>query len=137
MPARSRNPVMSDAHLPDGRRRWTSLIIMAGAAAVFAGDAVAQQDRSAQPPVERRTAPGWRPDTAIPEKIEPSVPDEGSGSSSPRAPLSDELSRSGGVIKPPDMDPHIKQPVPDTGPQSMPVIPPPGTPGGNPEIKPK
>ena len=50
---------------------------------------------------------------------------------------SSDLSRSGGVIKPPaDVDPQMKQTPPSSG-DRMPVIPPPGTPGGNPEVKPK
>lgn len=40
--------------------------------------------------------------------------------------LSRELSRTGGVIHPPPI-----------GRASTPVIPPPGTPGGNPDVKPK
>jgi hypothetical protein len=63
--------------------------------------------------------------------------DEGvSGSSS--GSLSHELSQSGGVIHPPaNPDPGLTKPAPDLGPHSMPVIPPPGTPGGNPDVKPK
>ena len=50
---------------------------------------------------------------------------------------SSELSRSGGVIKPPaDVDPQMKQTPPSSG-DRMPVIPPPGTAGGNPSVKPK
>jgi hypothetical protein len=50
--------------------------------------------------------------------------------------LSDELSRSKGVICPPaEVDPSIS--VPPTGGGVMPVIPPPGTPGGDPTIIPK
>jgi hypothetical protein len=51
--------------------------------------------------------------------------------------LSSELNRSGGVITPPSgVDPGIKETPPPTG-STMPVIPPPGTPGGNPAVKPK
>jgi hypothetical protein len=51
--------------------------------------------------------------------------------------LSNELSRSGGVITPPaGVDTEMKQTPPPSG-STMPVIPPPGTPGGNPAIKPK
>ncbi len=51
--------------------------------------------------------------------------------------LSSDLNRSGGVITPPaEIDPGIKQTPPATG-STMPVIPPPGTPGGNPVVKPK
>ena len=52
--------------------------------------------------------------------------------------LSEQLSRSGGVIQPPpQVDRKIEAPTPDPGAQSMPVIPPPGTPGGDPTVKPK
>ena len=50
--------------------------------------------------------------------------------------LSDKLARSDGVICPPDhVDPQIKAPTPQGG--SMPVIPPPGSPGGDPNVHPK
>jgi hypothetical protein len=50
--------------------------------------------------------------------------------------LSDELSRSKGVICPPaGVDPGIS--VPAVGGGVMPVIPPPGTPGGDPSVIPK
>ncbi|HEX3419257.1 MAG TPA: hypothetical protein VHT21_23080 [Stellaceae bacterium] len=50
---------------------------------------------------------------------------------------SSDLNRSGGVITPPaGVDPEIKQTPPATG-STMPIIPPPGTPGGNPAVKPK
>jgi len=38
--------------------------------------------------------------------------------------LSEKLDQGGGVICPPDVDPAMKAPVPETG--KMPVIPPPG-----------
>jgi hypothetical protein len=49
--------------------------------------------------------------------------------------LSGQLGQSGGVICPPDMDPNINQPVPHQG--TMPIVPAPGTPGGNPNVQPK
>ena len=50
--------------------------------------------------------------------------------------LSDKLAKSNGVICPPDhVDPDMKQPTPPGGP--MPVIPPPGTPGGDQSVQPK
>jgi hypothetical protein len=55
--------------------------------------------------------------------------------------LSEQLDRSKGVIAPPastaNTDPGIVKPTPDTGASAMPVIPPPGTPGGNPNVQPK
>lgn len=49
--------------------------------------------------------------------------------------LSDKLDQGGGVICPPNVDPGIKRPAPETG--KMPVIPPPGSPGGDPKVQPK
>lgn len=50
--------------------------------------------------------------------------------------LSDQLAQSSGVICPPaHVDSDINHPAPPAG--SMPVIPPPGSPGGDPSIKPK
>jgi hypothetical protein len=47
---------------------------------------------------------------------------------------SSDLGRSGGVITPPaDVDPAMKQTPPPSA-DKMPVIPPPGTPRGNPAI---
>jgi hypothetical protein len=53
--------------------------------------------------------------------------------------LSEKLERSEGVITPPasGTDPGIVQPTPDTGETKMPVIPPPGTPGGDPNVRPQ
>jgi hypothetical protein len=51
---------------------------------------------------------------------------------------SEKLDKSGGVIKPSDnIDPKMQVAPPDPGPTSTPVIPPPGTPGGNPNVVPK
>jgi hypothetical protein len=83
------------------------------------------------------------PPTAQPSPLTPAepLPDAGSGTSSSQSDgdsLSDKLSRSGGVIQPPaNADPGIHQPTPNPGAQRMPVIPPPGTPGNAPEVKPK
>jgi len=89
------------------RRIW----LIAAALAAFAAPAIA-----AERPAEQPSQPAEPP---------------ASGSTS------SELSRSGGVIKPPgDVDPQMKQTPPSAG-DRMPVIPPPGTPGGNPSVKPK
>jgi hypothetical protein len=51
--------------------------------------------------------------------------------------LSEQLARTEGVICPPaDVDSDIKAPTPPTG-NNMPVIPPPGSPGGDQSIRPK
>ena len=52
--------------------------------------------------------------------------------------LSERLDRNSGVIHPPaGVDPGIAVPAPDPNPHSTPVIPPPGTQGGNPSVQPK
>ena len=50
---------------------------------------------------------------------------------------SSDLRRSGGVIAPPaDVDPQMRRMPPPSG-DPMPVVPPRGTPGGDPSVKPK
>jgi hypothetical protein len=50
--------------------------------------------------------------------------------------LSEKLARTDGVIcPPPDLDPDIRAPAPGGG--RTPVIPPPGSPGGDPSVRPK
>jgi hypothetical protein len=52
--------------------------------------------------------------------------------------LGEQLSRSKGLIKPPDgLDAGIEAPAPQPNPGTTPVIPPPGTPGGDPSAEPK
>jgi hypothetical protein len=66
----------------------------------------------------------------------PAAPETGNGK--PDEPLSDRLSRSQGVIKPPEnVDSGIHAPAPEPNPGTTPVIPPPGTPGGDPNVQPK
>jgi hypothetical protein len=45
------------------------------------------------------------------------------------------LDDTAAVICPPDVDPAMKAPTPKTGDKA--VIPPPGSPGGNPSVQPK
>lgn len=64
----------------------------------------------------------------------PEAPSPGSGGSD--EPLSDKLDRQHGVIRPPSgIDPEMTRQPPAAG--KMPVIPPPGTPGGEPGVEPK
>jgi hypothetical protein len=48
---------------------------------------------------------------------------------------SDKLARTDGVLCPPNVDSDIRTPAPDAG--TMRVIPPPGTPGGKSDVRPK
>ena len=79
--------------------------------------------------------------------LQPAVAQDQPSSSGPTPPktdvtgkgtLSDKLSDTNGVIHPTtNVDPKINKPAPVPNPNSMPVIPPPGTPGGNPNVQPK
>ena len=61
---------------------------------------------------------------------------ETKGSASDNESVSEKLARTDGVICPPaGLDPDIRAPAP--GESNMPVIPPPGTPGGDPDVRPK
>jgi hypothetical protein len=56
----------------------------------------------------------------------------------PNKSTSEQLKDSEGVIKPPpEVDPHISKPPPKDEGNKMPVIIPPGEPGGDPTIQPK
>jgi hypothetical protein len=64
------------------------------------------------------------------------VAPEGSTTGQSREPLGDKLAKSDGVLCPPSgVDPEMRAPTPDTG--NTPVIPPPGSPGGDPSVRPK
>ncbi len=64
------------------------------------------------------------------------VAPEGKTTGQRAEPLGDKLARSDGVLCPPaGIDPEIRAPTPDGG--KTPVIPPPGSPGGDPSIRPK
>jgi hypothetical protein len=53
-----------------------------------------------------------------------------------REPLGDKLAKSDGVLcPPPGIDPAMPAHTPNTG--NTPVIPPPGSPGGDPSVRPK
>ena len=61
---------------------------------------------------------------------------ETQGAAPPKDNPSDKLARTDGVIcPPPHLDPDIRAPAPGGG--KTPVIPPPGSPGGDPSVQPK
>jgi hypothetical protein len=76
------------------------------------------------------------PTAAAPSRGTVTVPPDGTTTGQGSEPLSDKLTKSDGVLCPPaGVDPEIHAPTPDAG--NTPVIPPPGSPGGNPDIQPK
>jgi hypothetical protein len=94
---------------------------LVGALLLTASECVAQ----AQPPKAPETAP--QPPSETPDQKPPA-----------NESLDKKLDKNEGVLKPPSgVDPKIhKEPPADVG-DRMPVIVPPGEPGGNPNIQPK
>ncbi|MGO4386545.1 hypothetical protein AB4Y85_03325 [Microvirga sp. 2YAF29] len=88
------------------------------------------------PEVLQQQAPNMPPLQKMPlERVEPKEPAE-TGSTGGN--LSDKLQQSDGVIRPPQTaTPDIRVPAPVPEPGTTPVIPPPGSPGGDPQIQPK
>lgn len=66
-----------------------------------------------------------------PEKIAPADPNPAGGN------LSNRLSQQKGTITPPNVDPGLTVKPPRNSGATTPVIPPPGSPGGNPSVIPK
>jgi hypothetical protein len=108
--------------------------------------AAASSAASAQAPPTRATPPAptapvvtaRHGDCAPMQPVLPrgTIAPEGSTTGKPAEPLGDKLARSDGVLCPPaGVDPEIRAPTPDAG--NMPVIPPPGSPGGDPTVRPK
>ena len=95
------------------------------------------------PAATRENAPAAASASCAPTRVEPNQKGQGSTieprdstPSQANEPLGDKLARSDGVLcPPPGVDPEIRVLTPDRG--SMQVIPPPGSPGGDPTIRPK
>ena len=105
-------------------RTQNAVAVIATVAALSIPTAQAQLDRPVAPP-------------ALSQPLKPCPPSVGNNAASNESnTLSDQLSQSKGVICPPaGIDPGIS--VPPSGGGRTPVIPPPGTPGGDPSIQPK
>lgn len=110
-----------------------------GGVAVLAGALMAATAAAQAPPRTNPSAP--KAGLAAPDGCADSRATIGQGgevrtSKPDNQDLSERLARSNGVICPPEqVDPAIKAPTPQGG--SMPVIPPPGSPGGDTRVQPK
>jgi hypothetical protein len=112
-----------------------SCVLMAasGAAGAQAPPVPATPPAQTAPPAPGRTA-DCTPTKSLPQQG--SIAPQGTTTGQSSEPLGDKLARSDGVLCPPaGVDPQMRAPTPDTG--NMPVIPPPGGPGGDPTIRPK
>lgn len=120
------------------------LLPLAAAAALALTAAVETRPAAAQDAAPPATgAPAEIPPAgsvdAAPEQVDPGPPIGSPGDAADDSTLSDRLSESGGVIEPaqPGADPGMVRPPPDGGTATTPVIPPPGTPGGDPSVRPQ
>jgi hypothetical protein len=86
-----------------------------------------------QPAPPQQPHPTVAPPTASTPPPEQIAPPDGNVPGS----MSKKLSQTQGTLKPPAVDPGIQAPMPPHAQGTMPVIPPPGSPGGNPKVVPK
>jgi hypothetical protein len=104
--------------------RTATLIVTLVTGVAWSGLAAAQSNNPTQPPAQG---------TACPPDVQGSPPTVG-GTPTPN--LSDKLADSKGVICPPaGLDSDIRVPPPGGG--ELKVVPPPGSPGGDPTVQPR
>jgi len=112
-------------------------LLMVGLLLAASADAIAQAPPTpATPPQQTAPPPPQSPANceSMGSNGKRAQPDVTVGRSN--EPLGDKLAKSDGVLCPPSgVDPEIRAPTPDTG--KTPVIPPPGSPGGDPSLRPK
>jgi hypothetical protein len=115
-----------------------SILILSAILAAF-GPVHAQAPPAPVTPMADTAAPEpERPADCSPMKPSPRGPNASEGTTVGQGgeALGEKLAKSDGVLCPPSgVDPQMRAPTPDTG--STPVIPPPGSPGGNPNVQPK
>jgi hypothetical protein len=114
--------------------------MFASALIAASGAAVAQAPPSPATPPQQTAPPApQRPSDCTPtqtDHLRGTVNPDGTTTGQAGEPLSDKLAKSDGVLCPPSgVDPEMRAPTPDTG--KTPVIPPPGSPGGDPNVRPK
>jgi hypothetical protein len=103
--------------------------------ALLLGSGVAAGQEQPQVPPQQRP-PAVDPKACAPgDRLKPGAQNPSSPSATTGESLSDKLARTDGVICPPNVDPEIRAPTPGAG--KTPVIPPPGSPGGDPTVRPK
>ena len=112
-----------------------STTVLFGLLACIAMPCVAGAQNPQPAPPQVTHAPVAPPSSATPPPEQIAPPDRAAAPGNTT--LSDRLSQQQGTLKPPPVDPAIQVPVPARGQGTMPVIPPPGTPGGDQRVVPK
>jgi hypothetical protein len=112
-------------------------LILAASALMLSGAAHAQAPASpATPPPQTATPAAQVPANCAPMPPKGTGTKDGTTVGQSHEPLGDKLARFDGTLCPPsNVDPEIRAPTPEGG--KMPVIPPPGSPGGDPSVRPK
>jgi hypothetical protein len=116
----------------------TSLFISGVLIAVSGGAFAQAPPTPVTPPAQTAPPPVRGANNCAPTESTPqgNVAPQGTTTGQHTEPLGDKLARSDGVLcPPPGVDPAMRAPTPDTG--NTPVIPPPGSPGGDPTVRPK
>jgi hypothetical protein len=115
-----------------------SLSVSLSALLALTGLAFAQAPPTPATPPAKTATPAPPPDSSNNNNCAPhdtSAP-RGTTTGQSQEPLGDKLAKSNGVLCPPSgVDPEIRAPTPEGG--NTPVIPPPGSPGGDPTVRPK
>jgi hypothetical protein len=115
-----------------------SLFLLGMLVAAFSAASAQAPPSPATPPAQTAPPSPARVNdcAATPSTVPGTIAPQGTTTGQGGEPLSDKLARSDGVLCPPaGVDPQMRAPTPDAG--NMPIIPPPGSPGGDPTIRPK
>jgi hypothetical protein len=114
-------------------RLLLTCVIVAASGAAFAQAPPTPVTPPAQTAAPPRGANNCTPTESTPQG---NIAPQGATTGQRTEPLGDKLARSDGVLCPPaGVDPEMHAPTPDAG--NTPVIRPPGSPGGDPTIRPK
>ena len=120
--------------------RTTSNIILASLVIAATAPAIAQAPPAPATPPQATAPPSPQhaaADCAPQDRPNGATAPDSTTTGQAREPLGDKLAKSEGVLCPPaGVDPEMHAPAPSTD-GKMPVIPPPGSPGGDPNVKPK
>jgi hypothetical protein len=115
------------------------LFLISGALLAATGAAFAQAPPTpTTPPAQTAPPTPTQASNCAPMQSTPrgNIAPQGTTTGRGNEPLGDKLAKSDGVLCPPTgVDPEMRAPTPDTG--NTPVLPPPGSPGGDPTIRPK
>jgi hypothetical protein len=111
---------------------WMNVTFLSIALVALTDIALAQAPPMRATPPAGTATPAPAPNSASCDTATPN----GTTTGERKEPLGNKLAKSDGVLCPPlGVDPEIRAPTPEGG--NTPVIPPPGSPGGDPTVRPK